>query len=107
MKKPVDNEGNEGKNVHAVALGRLGGLKGGVARAQVLSPERRSEIARKAIKERWHPNRIRIASDRGYRMTVAARLARSSNLDAGDIEHALYNLTLLPLERIVRCLLPR
>ena len=33
------------KNPHAVALGRLGGKKGGVARAQSLSPERRKEIA--------------------------------------------------------------
>jgi hypothetical protein len=37
----------------AAALGRLGGLKGGKARAEVLSPERRSEIARKAAAKRW------------------------------------------------------
>lgn len=36
------------KNPAAVALGKLGGLKGGKARAAKLSPERRSEIARKA-----------------------------------------------------------
>jgi hypothetical protein len=95
------------KNIHAVALGRLGGLKGGDARARSLSPERRSEIARKAIWERWHPDRERIARDRGYRMLVAARLAKASNTDAGDVEHALFNLTLPPLERTVRCLLPR
>ncbi len=41
------------KNPAAVALGRLGGLKGGKARAAKLSPERRSEIARNAIKARW------------------------------------------------------
>lgn len=36
------------KNPHAVALGRLGGLKGGPARAVKLPPERRKEIAIKA-----------------------------------------------------------
>jgi hypothetical protein len=33
--------------------GRRGGLRGGVARAEKLSPERRSEIARKAAQARW------------------------------------------------------
>jgi len=37
----------------AAALGRLGGLKGGKARAKALSPERRAEIAREAAKKRW------------------------------------------------------
>jgi hypothetical protein len=41
------------KNPHAVALGRLGGLKGGKARAEKLTPERRKEIAKKAIETRW------------------------------------------------------
>jgi hypothetical protein len=41
------------KNPAAVALGKLGGPKGGAARAKALSPERRSEIARKAAKARW------------------------------------------------------
>lgn len=41
------------KNPAAVALGRLGGLKGGKARAQSLSSEERSEIARKAAFARW------------------------------------------------------
>jgi hypothetical protein len=41
------------KNPAAVALGRLGGLKGGVARAKMLTPEQRSEIARKAVLARW------------------------------------------------------
>ena len=36
-----------------VRAGRSGGLKGGKARAKRLSPERRSEIARKAAKARW------------------------------------------------------
>ena len=41
------------KNPAAVALGRLGGLKGGKARAEKLSSERRKEIAKKAAKKRW------------------------------------------------------
>jgi hypothetical protein len=44
---------NEGKNPAAVALGRLGGLKGGKARAEKLSVEQRSEIAKKAAAIRW------------------------------------------------------
>ncbi len=38
----------------AAALGRKGGLKGGPARAKALSSKRRSEIAKKAAKARWH-----------------------------------------------------
>jgi hypothetical protein len=38
-------------------LGRLGGLKGGRARAESLSPERRLEIAKKAIAARWAKRR--------------------------------------------------
>ncbi len=41
------------KNRAAVALGRLGGKKGGPARAEKLTPEQRSEIARKAAVSRW------------------------------------------------------
>ena len=41
------------KNPAAVELGRLGGLKGGKARAAKLSPERRKEIAQNAAKKRW------------------------------------------------------
>ena len=41
------------KNPHAVALGRLGGAKGGKARAQALSAKRRSDIAKAAARKRW------------------------------------------------------
>lgn len=41
------------KNPAAVALGRLGGRKGGPARAAKLTPEQRKEIARKAAAARW------------------------------------------------------
>ena len=42
------------RNPHAAALGRLGGLRGGVARAAALSPRRRREIARAAAHARWN-----------------------------------------------------
>jgi len=42
-----------GKNPAAVALGRLGGKKGGRARAEKLTSERRQEIAKKAAQSRW------------------------------------------------------
>lgn len=42
-----------GKNPAAVALGRLGGLKGGKARAKKLTPEERKAIAQQAAKTRW------------------------------------------------------
>jgi hypothetical protein len=41
------------KNPHAVALGKMGGTKGGKARAAKLTPEERSESARKAVLARW------------------------------------------------------
>lgn len=43
------------KNAAAVELGRMGGLKGGRARAAKLTPEQRSEIAKKAAAKRWAP----------------------------------------------------
>ena len=54
------NEGSvtvDGKNAAAVALGRLGGLKGGKARKKALTPEQRSEIAKKAAQARWGPKK--------------------------------------------------
>jgi hypothetical protein len=44
----------EGKNPHAAALGRLGGLKGGRARAATLTAKQRRDIASKAARARWH-----------------------------------------------------
>jgi hypothetical protein len=41
------------KNPAAVALGRMGGLKGGKARAEKLSPAQRKAIAKKAALQRW------------------------------------------------------
>lgn len=44
------------KNQAAVELGRLGGKKGGKARAEKLTPEQRSEIAKNAAQKRWRKN---------------------------------------------------
>lgn len=49
----VPEPADEGKNPAAVLLGRLGGKKGGPARAKKLSKKRRTEIARKAALVRW------------------------------------------------------
>lgn len=46
-----------GKNPAAVALGRLGGLKGGLARAKKLSAKRKKQIAQKAAQVRWNADR--------------------------------------------------
>ena len=49
---PLENP-DANKNQAAVALGRLGGKKGGKARAAKLSPERLKAIAKKAAAARW------------------------------------------------------
>jgi hypothetical protein len=41
------------KNPHAVALGKLGGAVGGKARADALTPEQRSAIAKQGADKRW------------------------------------------------------
>lgn len=48
-----DTKTEDGKNPAAVALGRKGGLKGGKARAESLSPGKRRAIAKKAAAARW------------------------------------------------------
>lgn len=55
-KQPSKEEPIRGKNPAAVALGRLGGLKGGKARAEKLSAKKRRAIAQKAAKARWSKN---------------------------------------------------
>jgi hypothetical protein len=48
-----DAKPDDGKDPAAVSLGRKGGLKGGKARAEKLTPKQRSTIAKKAAKARW------------------------------------------------------
>jgi len=52
--KPDDS----GKDPAAVALGRKGGLKGGIARAKKLSKARRIEISKKAAQVRWAKTKV-------------------------------------------------
>lgn len=51
--KTEQSKPDKEKKFDPVALGHLGGLKGGKARAEKLTPERRKEIAKKAAKTRW------------------------------------------------------
>jgi hypothetical protein len=51
--EPTKKKKPAAKNPAAIALGRLGGLKGGKARADALSNKRKIEIARKAAQVRW------------------------------------------------------
>jgi hypothetical protein len=51
--KPLPDK-DAGKNPAAVALGKMGGAKGGRARAEALTPAKRKAIARKAAAARWN-----------------------------------------------------
>ena len=53
----VADDSPKSKNPAAVALGRLGGKKGGLARAKKLGPARRREIAQQAARARWGSRR--------------------------------------------------
>jgi hypothetical protein len=50
-----DTAKDSGKDPAAVALGRKGGLKGGKARAESMTPEERSAAAKRAAEARWKP----------------------------------------------------
>lgn len=52
-KIPKETAPDSSKNPAAVSLGRLGGLKGGKARAEKLDPAKRKAIAKKAAEKRW------------------------------------------------------
>jgi len=54
-----DHPGGNARHTMAASLGRLGGLKGGPARAQKLSAKRRREIASKAARARWEKKKKR------------------------------------------------
>jgi hypothetical protein len=49
----TDDDPYEGKNPAAVELGRLGGQKGGKARAAKMTAKQRSDAAKKAAQARW------------------------------------------------------
>ncbi len=90
----------DGKNAYAVALGRLGGLKGGKARAAALTSGRRSEIAKKAAQARWAPSLY----DEAKATQVAGLLLE---LNGGDMDYAkliklMYNIEREALNRWMR-----
>jgi hypothetical protein len=56
------------KNPHAVALGKLGGSKGGKIRATKLTSEQRSKIARNAVLARW--DKVKKSKERKHEETA-------------------------------------
>lgn len=54
LQKIIKRGEAEGKNPLAMALGRMGGLKGGRARASAMTDEQRQASARKAAQARWN-----------------------------------------------------
>jgi hypothetical protein len=66
------------KDPAAVALGRKGGVKGGLARAAKLTPEQRSESARKAVRARW----MKAKTASGDMVPVGNRLRKEEMSDA-------------------------
>jgi hypothetical protein len=54
---PLEKPAERLKNPAAVALSMLGASKGGIARAESLSPRKRKMIAKKAAEARWGTNR--------------------------------------------------
>ena len=81
----VIREATGEKNPAAVALGRLGGKRGGPARAAKLSAKKRSQIARKAAMTRWNPRPkpnhkpiVHLADPCGFGVHLPCLLDRSS-----------------------------
>jgi hypothetical protein len=68
-------KGKQDKNPAAVALGRLGGSKGGKARARKLTPKQRKESARKAAVARWSRKK-RAAQKRAKRVLTIRERSR-------------------------------
>jgi hypothetical protein len=58
-------------NVHAAALGSLGGLK----RRERLNPQERSAISRHAARARWHPREAQAAREKAQEMTYLIKQA--------------------------------
>jgi hypothetical protein len=92
---------DETKNPAAVALGKLGGLKGGPARAEKLQPERRKEIAERAAQARWE--KLSLYNEVKATQTTALLL----ELNGGEMDYAkctklLYNIEREALNRWTR-----
>jgi hypothetical protein len=89
------------KNPAAVALGRLGGQKGGKARAESLSAKQRSAIARKAAKARWKvspsPAQIRQLAKAGL---AAGQIEKALSLPPGSLNRGISTQTKAKLQAI-------
>jgi hypothetical protein len=72
---PQTVTGVDEKNAAAVTLGRLGGMKGGLARAKKLTKKERSDIARKAALARW-------SKKHGKKKETARKIAAGKNTAA-------------------------
>jgi hypothetical protein len=64
------------KNPAAVALGRMGGLKGGNARAAAMTPDRRKEIAQRAAKQRWANRESKVVESKADQAVDTSKPAR-------------------------------
>ena len=94
-------------NAHAVALGRLGGLRGGPARAAVLTSEERSAIALSGARARWRSAREKTTTDldmrdRSHRKVKAHELVARFGGDVDLVEQVLYMQTMPPWLKLVR-----
>src|SRR5438132_621383 len=103
------------KNPSAIALGRLGASKGGKARAQNLSPQKRSQIAKKAAAARWspkakrmdtiNPDMISLAREsRGLTQTELANRLSIPQARLSKIESGVLPITEEILKRIAQAL---
>ncbi len=92
------------KNPHAVELGRLGGKKGGKARAKKLSPERRREIANKAALVRWSKDEVFFVADeaiQAYKQELIAWLEEEKSLLCLQSFEAVKDLTEEIINRVI------
>jgi hypothetical protein len=80
------------KNAAAVSLGRKGGLKGGPARAAALTPEQRSQSARKAVTARWTKAKAASMTDIMRTGGPIDRKAANKTLPAHTSDKTLINL---------------
>ncbi len=77
----------EKPNIHARALAKMGASKGGRARASVLTPEQRSEIARKAVRTRWAKEKgVPLEEEEGQVFNPLRRDQGESGLDVLSVE---------------------
>lgn len=80
------------KNAAAVALGRKGGIKGGPARAAVLTPEQRSQSARNAVTARWAKAKGTTAPRRNAVNGARKPLEKKATVGVGNSDKVLLSL---------------